>query len=109
FENFGDTRAPQLVWAATIGALIAAGILGSLRQRWSHTLLSLFAWAGAFLVLMAGYAYRVELTQVWNRIRGEVFTSEAVLVTPNAVQVRRSIDSHLYVDAEVDGSSINLM
>lgn len=107
--DFSDPRAPNLVWAASIGALLAAGIVGSLRQHWSQTILSLLAWGGAFLILILAYSYRADLKMVWDKVRGEIFTSEAVLVAPHEVQVRRAVDSHFYVDAQVDIATVNFM
>ncbi len=108
-SDWGDTRGPQLVWTATIGALLAAGIVGGMRQRASQTLFALLAWGGAFLLIMLAYSYRAELTQLWARIRGEVLTSEVVVTTAGEVQVRRHRDNHFYIDAQVNDGGVTFM
>jgi aspartyl protease family protein len=108
-SDWGDTRGPQLVWTATIGAMLAAGIVGSLRQRASQTLFALLAWGGAFLLVILAYSYRAEFSALWARIRGEVLTSEVAVIAPGEVQVRRHADNHFYIDAEVNGGAVVFM
>lgn len=107
--DFTDPRAPRLVWAASIGALLAVSIVGAARQRWAQTMFSMLAWSGAFLILVVAYSYRAELKVVWAKVRGEVFTSEAVMTAPGEVQLRRALDAHFYADANVNSATVTFM
>lgn len=107
--DFADDRAPRMIWLATIGALLASGILIGLRQRFSETIFSLLAWAGLFLLLILGYSYRDDVKTLWARIRAEVFAGEAITVAPGEIEVRRSGDGHFYLEAEVNGAPIQFM
>lgn len=108
-SDYADPRASRLVWLATIGALLASGVLVGLRQRFSETLFSILAWAGIFLLLILGYSYRDELKQTWARIRAEVFAGEAITVAPGEIEVRRSGDGHFYLEADVNGAPVQFM
>jgi aspartyl protease family protein len=107
--GYADDRAPQLVWLATIGALLASGILMGLRQRFSETVFSMLAWAGIFLLVILGYSYREEMKAVWTRVRAEIFAGESMTVAPGEIEVRRAGDGHFYLEAEVNGTAIQFM
>ncbi len=107
--DWSDARGPQLAWAGTIGALLAAGILASARQKASTTILSLLAWAGAFLILILAYAYRDDAKALWARVRGEFFGAEAVVTVGGDVELRRTQDGHFHADAEVNGGLVAFM
>jgi aspartyl protease family protein len=107
--DYADDRAPRVVWLATIGALLASGIVVGLRQRFSETVFSLLAWAGIFLLVILGYSYREEAKSLWVRIRAEVFAGEAIAIAPGEIEARRAGDGHFYLEAEVNGALIQFM
>ncbi|MCC6920683.1 MAG: TIGR02281 family clan AA aspartic protease [Alphaproteobacteria bacterium] len=107
--EFADRRAPHLVWGATLAALLAAGILGSLRQKFSETVFSLLAWAGIFALVILGYSYKDEVKFLWARVRAEVFAGEAVATAPGEIEVRRSGDGHFYLEVTVNGAPTQFM
>lgn len=108
-EDWSDGRGVQLAWLGTIAALMSVGILASSQQKASTTIFSLLAWAGAFLILILAYSYRFEARELWVRIRGEFFGSEAVVTPGGDVDLRRMTDSHFYADAEVNGGAVTFM
>lgn len=107
--GWDDTRGPQLAWAGTVAALMAAGILASSRQKASTTIFSLLAWAGAFLILILAYSYRDDAKALWARIRGEFFGSEAVVTSGGDIELRRNADAHFYAEADVNGGKVNFL
>lgn len=84
--------------------LIISSILasGQLRRKLKYFL----AWGGIFLVLMAGYSYRHELSGVKQRIMAELIPSQGISTSENSVSFPVSADGHFHIKAEVNGVPI---
>lgn len=102
-------------WArlAIGGALILAYFMAmglNRTGRLAIALRALTAWAGIMVALVAGYAYRDELTTVAYRVAGELLPpGQTVVLEPNAeggeraVRIRRRPDGHFIARAEING------
>ncbi len=72
-------------------------------------------WLAIGFGLIAGYSYRQEITQVVNRVGGELSPSGQIIATETneegetSVRVRRRLDGHFAVRAAVNGQSMTLM
>ena len=105
-SGMDDARGPALVSMVTIAALIGAGVLASSRQNISRTAFSLIAWGAIFVLVILGYSYRNDFSQVWARVRGELFIGEVQVTGERTVEVVRAGDSHFYITAIVNGSDV---
>jgi len=72
---------------------------GKIRQN----LKFLSIWAGIFLIMITGYSYRHELSNMKDTIVSEVLPSKGLQKTPNAISFRASSDGHFYIRARVSG------
>jgi aspartyl protease family protein len=107
--DYVDERAASVVWLATIGALLASGIVVGLRQNFSQTLVGILAWVGIFLLVLVAYSFRDEARSLWSRVRAEIFAGEAITTAPGEIEVRRAGDGHFYLETLVNGATVPFM
>lgn len=69
----------------------------------------ILVWVGIGLVIMTGYAYRFELTDIKNRLAGEWLPSQGRESTPGEIHFVQANDGHYYVDAFVEGVPVRFM
>jgi len=72
-------------------------------MKTSHVFLSILAWLAVGVVLFTGYSYRHELSQIKDRLLGELIPSEGIEVSGGAVSIRADKSGHFVVEAMVDG------
>ena len=72
---------------------------GKLRRNLKH----LAIWAGIFLLLLAGYSYRHELSGIKEKVLTEVVPARGFQKNPNSVSYPLSSDGHFYIRARVNG------
>ena len=78
---------------------------GGLTRRLRHAAV----WLALAAVLAIGYSYRFELTDVVNRLGGEIIPYAAVTTEDGAVRVRAHRDGHFYVDSRVGDRTIRFL
>ena len=78
---------------------------GKLLRRLRHAAVW-FALAG---ILAIGYSYRFELTDLVNRLGGEIVPYAAVTTEDGAVRVRAHRDGHFYIDSRVNGADVRFL
>jgi aspartyl protease family protein len=109
---------PDLAAAGFIGAfliVIALSLAGSYRGRTLHAARDFLTWAAIALVLVAGYSYRDEITEIAYRVRGELappggaVTVETTSPGSQAVRIRKRRDGHFIVNAQLNGQSTSLL
>lgn len=109
---------PDLAAAGFLGAfliVIALSLAGSYRGRTLQAARDFLAWAAIALMLVAGYSYRDEITEIAYRVKGELSPpGGAVQVdssTPGsqAVRIRKRRDGHFTVNARLNGQSMSLL
>jgi aspartyl protease family protein len=105
-----DANAPyavhHLIWLVVlIGALVAA------RPSLSDVGKAIVGWGGLATILIAGYAYRMELQEVGNRTLGALIPGYAVESRPGASEIvlYRSSDGHFRAIGEVNGVSVTFL
>jgi aspartyl protease family protein len=117
-ELISGLSAGEIAFIAMGLLLVAIYVISIFRDedtRPMQALRYIVVWLGIGFALVAGYAYREELSMVVERVGGELLPSgQIVSVTTNekgerAVRVRRRIDGHFAVRADVNGQSMSLM
>ena len=100
------------LYLGTLGAVIAAGILGS-GLRFGQTVRSAVIWLGIILLLVAGYQYRYEFQDVANRISAGLVPGSPLSRTDAdgrvSVMLERMGNGHFEVRALVNDASIWVM
>ena len=100
------------LYLGTLGAVIAAGILGS-GLRFGQTVRSAVIWLGIILLLVAGYQYRYEFQDVANRISAGLVPGSPLSRTDAdgrvSVMLERMGNGHFKVRALVNDASISVM
>ena len=76
---------------------------------WTRRLRHAAVWLTLAAVLAIGYSYRFELTDVVNRLGGEIIPYAAVTTEDGAVRVRAHRDGHFYVDSRVGDRTIRFL
>lgn len=108
-----DSAMP-MVYAAALGAYVLL-MLSGFRGRFGQALRYLAIWAGLFLVLVGGYAYRTEITAVAYRVMGELVppghtvAAETTETGERAVRVRRRQDGHFMARVSINGAAMALL
>jgi aspartyl protease family protein len=109
---------PDLAAAGFMAAfliVITLSLAGSYRGRTLQAARDFLTWAAIAFVLVAGYSYRDEITQIAYRVKGELSPpGSAVSVetgTPGsqAVRIRKRRDGHFIVNAKLNGQSTPML
>ena len=107
----GDSFA-RLLYLGVLGAVIAAGIVGS-GMRLGHVARTMAIWLLLLLLLMAGYQYRYELQDVASRLSAGLVPGSPLSITDTdgraGVMIDRLANGHFEVRAEVDGAAMTMM
>lgn len=98
-----------LAYGVILLVLVSSSIMVGRRLRLKQSVKYAAAWAGVFLVILVGYAYRIELGDIGNRVVGEVLPYRATNVSTGEVRVKASIDGHYRVEALVDGKRVRFL
>lgn len=99
----------RIIQGVVLVAVIAAGLVHGRRVGFKGTIGALSAWLAIGAVLVLGYSYRFEFEDAWHRIKGEVVPDSVVRTGAQALTVRRSVDGHFYIRAEVNGTPIRFL
>ena len=78
---------------------------GALLRRLRHAAI----WLALAGILAIGYSYRFELTDLVNRLGGEIVPYAAVTTEDGAVRVRAHRDGHFYIDSRVNGAEVRFL
>jgi aspartyl protease family protein len=90
----------QIVYEILLILIVSSALAaGKIRQNLKY----LAIWAGIFLVLMAGYSYRNELSGIKEKVLAEIIPAKGYRKTPDSVSFPVSSDGHFYIRAEVNG------
>ena len=66
-------------------------------------------WAGLVALLVLGYSFRGELTEVWTRVRSEAVPSAPTAAAPGEMVVSRDEDGGFYVMGQVNGQPVRFL
>ena len=76
---------------------------------WVRRLRHAAVWLAIAGVLAIGYSYRFELTDLVNRLGGEIIPHAAVTTGDGSVRVRAHRDGHFYIDSRVNGQNVRFL
>lgn len=75
----------------------------------TRTMRASVIWIGVFLGITFSYANRVELSEFYDRARGNILPSVALSTAQGEAELRRAWDGHYRAEAEVNGVTMRLM
>lgn len=111
-EVFGvfDTPGDGLYTGFLIALLVflCGGLAVRGRHRIGGILKSLLAWAAIGFVAVAGYAYRHELTVIWQRVAAE-FSPGAAVYGERSLTVRASGNGAFFMDVFLNGRPTRML
>ncbi|MXW91112.1 MAG: TIGR02281 family clan AA aspartic protease [Rhodospirillaceae bacterium] len=111
-EAFGvfDSAEDGLYAGLLIALLIflGGGLMVRGRHRIGGILKSILAWSAIGLVAVAGYAYRHELTMVWQRVAGEI-SPGAAIYGERSLTVRASGSGTFFMDVFLNGRPARML
>jgi aspartyl protease family protein len=96
-----DTDKAYAFQYVAIAALIASGMLLGRRVGVGSALRSILAWGALAVLLVLGYTYRDDLSDVVGRVTGELRPSQGTLSGERALTFRQSRGGHFLVEARV--------
>ena len=91
------------VWLLIVSAWLSSGT--KLKKQFKHATI----WIGLFLLLLAGFSYRVELIQIKNRILSNLVPEYGLTEKQGSMSFVISSDGHFYVRATVDDVPIRFL
>lgn len=86
----------ETLFILIISSAIAAG------KMWKN-IRYLVVWVGIFFILIIGYSFRYELSEVKERIFAEMMPARGFQKQPDTISFPVSSDGHFYIRAEVNG------
>ena len=108
-RQFGDADWAQLVKLVAILVVCSSGILFLRRVPLRETLRNAAIWVAVGGVLLIGYAYREDFSNVGARLGGELLPSQAMDLGDGEVEIRAGSDGHFTVTAEVNGQPVDFL
>jgi len=87
---------------------LCSGLITGLRANISGAIKSILAWVAIGLVAIAGYAYRDELTIVWERITAELSPGTAVR-GDRTLMVRAASNGSFFMDVFLNGRRTRML
>ena len=97
----GDGKIGLVHGLVLLAFLGGSAILHYRRMPKGLFLRSVLAWMGVAVVVFAGYSYRFELSQIKDRLMGELTPSSGIEVSGGAVSIRANQSGHYVVEAMV--------
>jgi len=108
----GDSFA-QLVWLTALGLVVGAGLMFSYRGRAATALRHAATWLLVAVILVAGYSFRTEFTDIAHRVRAQLqpgYALQRITVEgANEVVLFRRADGHFSADVTVDGIAVSML
>jgi aspartyl protease family protein len=92
-----------IVWLFIISAWLSSGT--KLKKQLKHASI----WIGLFLILLAGFSYRVELLQIKDRILSNLVPEYGLTERQGSMSFVIASDGHFYVRATVDDFPIRFL
>lgn len=93
----------QIAYEIMLILIISSALAsGKIRQNLKY----LAIWFGIFIILIAGFSYRHELSGIKEKIIAEIIPSKGIRKTPDSISFPVSSDGHFYIRAGVNGIPI---
>lgn len=110
--GLGSDDSARFLYLSLLLAFVLGG-LGYRRGPWRAGFQHLAVWAVFGLALVALYAYRAPLQRFAAPVLGELMPNRAVIATnadgDREFAIRRGLDGHFSVDADVNGATVNFL
>lgn len=104
--GISEAQMAQLVPGLLILILVAGGLFAR-RRSFGELFSNLVAWGVIFGLVLVGYTYRDDLTDMASRVAGELMPGVAVVDDSNgAVRFRAGRDGHFPIKATINGAEI---
>lgn len=112
--NLDSNTFGYLALGTALLVFIGGGVLTRYRGQAGAMFRDAVTWAALGLALVTLYSYREELLPIAGRLAGELLPGSAMVVKENAdgpveVKIRRRLDGHFTVKAEVNGTSTSMI
>jgi aspartyl protease family protein len=117
-EAFSQLEGGEIAYVGVLGALALIYMLSlanDYRGRGRAAFGQILAWAGIFLLLVTGYAYRDDLKGVVNKVAGEVLPAGSAVSMAGgedgerAVRLRKHVSGHFVARSSVNGANIEML
>jgi aspartyl protease family protein len=103
-----DGEEVRFVRLVLLAAVVIVGAAAS-RQRLSVMAVQFGAWAALMVLIVAGYAYRFEFSDLGHRIMGELTPTRGRTLDADSISFARAADRQFWIDATVDGGAIRFL
>jgi aspartyl protease family protein len=112
--NLDSNTFGYLALGTALLVFIGGGVLTRYRGQAGTMFRDAVTWVALGLALVTLYSYREELLSIAGRLAGELLPGSAMVVEesadgPVAVKIRRRLDGHFTVKAEVNGTSTSMI
>ncbi|MFA5898235.1 MAG: TIGR02281 family clan AA aspartic protease [Hyphomicrobium sp.] len=114
-SGLGTGEIVTIIAGLLLAGLYIVSLINDERTRPMQMLRYMIVWLAIGFLLVAGYAYRGDLAMIAGRVGGELLPPGQILSVETgtegetAVRVRRRLDGHFAVRAQVNGQSMTLM
>ena len=106
---YAEQDRARLVYLVLLLALVSSSILAGRRMRLRGVAKAAGLWALIIAVLALGYAYRLELGAIGERVAGEFLPHRGTTLSEDEVRFPAGADGHFRVEALVDGTPIRFL
>ncbi len=100
--------APNLVYLGVLLAVLLASLVAS-RPQFREVGKAVLVWGGLGLVLVAGYAFKDDLSMIARRTAAAIVPGMSVSDGSGAVMVMRSSDNHFHIRANLAGTPVDFL
>lgn len=111
FPDQASSEDTYLEIARTVGflVLVSSGLIYARRIKFGEAVRNAAIWIGITSVLILGYTYRTDLSDIIYRVAGELVPGLAVPLNSNEIVITASQDGHFYVNGEANGKRLRFM
>ena len=106
--SFGQGERIHFISLALIASYLVLALFQG-RLHWSDAAKYAFIWIGLGLILLTGYGFRHELSEVKSRLTSVLYPTEGTKTKSGEVHFNEASDGHFYVTAMVDGVRVRFM
>ncbi len=109
FNSLNDGDWQNFLYLLLVLVAMAAGLFSRRDFAFSKIIKYLAIWSIFGLFSIGLYAYRFELSNVKNRILGEINPSQARVEKSGEIVINLSQDGHFYINTKINGSAVKFM
>jgi aspartyl protease family protein len=102
----GDDGQIHVVRSVSLLALISSGLIFTRRVNFGQAFRNISIWVAIAAVVLLGYSYQDELTDVGLRLRSELLPSQPVTKSHGVMQLTKGDDGHFKVAGTANGTRL---